>query len=782
MPIAYLSSAETSGPGAGGGATGAFDSTGATLLVAAVSRTTSSGTLTDNQSNTWTQLTTKASTGVESELYYCLNPNTNAAHTVSYTGGNTYPAVVAAAYSGAGIIYDQEAVADANATSVSCGSLTPSGDGALVISFCAHEIGEAQTNDASMTERHDRIWVFGVELGIAYADIVQGAAAAINPNWSSAASDWRIGHQATFYIPSTTNILTIDDGVVQNQPVDGILALRGDFHTKTYTVTSTLNLELVPGGLGALVVTTDGDTRGEHAIDLQKERSVSTMVASGDNSFIGGGEDNTASAAHASVVGGQTNAVSSAHSIICGGSTNVVSTSTYAAVVGGLGNDITSTSTYSSICGGTDHTITASIESTICGGLTNNINASPLSTIAGGARNDITATSNTSTIVGGEDGLIDASTNCTINGGSVNTITIGCIASTVGGGVQNDIDASVQATIAGGNGGTIHNGRRSTIGGGITNTITAGTINIAQQNFLGGGDTNDITDCQDCAIAGGDTNSINASSQSSIAGGNLCAITTTSTLSFIGGGYTNTIDDSLRCVIGGGWINGISNSADYCVIGGGRDNSIAASQYCQIGGGRGNAMTGSGDYNVICGGQLNVGPGTASYTSILGGLVNAVEAQYCVAQGGYSVAALYGESAQASGRLASNGDAQTSVLVARNTTTDATVTSLFLDGSAAVITVPTNTLWTFSAMISGFQDTGAAGAGYKLEGVIARDGSAGAALIGTPIKTVLGETTASWDATADASANTLRLRVTGQAGTNINWVARIEVTQVTSGA
>ena len=49
---------------------------------------------------------------------------------------------------------------------------------------------------------------------------------------------------------------------------------------------------------------TAGGTRGENSVDLQTERTSSTMVASGENSVITGGRDNTASGDYSSVLGG----------------------------------------------------------------------------------------------------------------------------------------------------------------------------------------------------------------------------------------------------------------------------------------------------------------------------------------------------------------------------------------------------------------------------------------------------------------------------------------------
>ena len=61
-----------------------------------------------------------------------------------------------------------------------------------------------------------------------------------------------------------------------------------------------------------------GDARGASAVDLQTERAASTQVASGANSFIGGGERNTASGANSMVPGGYQNVASSTNAYASG--------------------------------------------------------------------------------------------------------------------------------------------------------------------------------------------------------------------------------------------------------------------------------------------------------------------------------------------------------------------------------------------------------------------------------------------------------------------------------
>jgi hypothetical protein len=154
------------------------------------------------------------------------------------------------------------------------------------------------------------------------------------------------------------------------------------------------------------------------------------------------------------------------------------------------------------------------------------------------------------------------------------------------------------------------------------------------------------------------------------------------------------------------------------------------------------------------------------------------------AVGNGSTASLYGAKAYANGSFTAAGDAQKMQLVLRGITTNATITEIFLDGATATqrMVLTNNSLWTFSIYVAGRRtDATGGGAGYRVDGVIRRDTTAGSTtLIGAVTKSVLGETNAAWDVTVDADTTngSLRVRVTGEAAKTIRWVASAEVVQV----
>lgn len=175
-----------------------------------------------------------------------------------------------------------------------------------------------------------------------------------------------------------------------------------------------------------LVVTDDGavqcsgsggDARGQYATDLQVDRANSTEVASGTNSVICGGENNTASNDRAVVVGGLSNVASGVNSFVGGGDNNTAS-GTNATICGG--DNHVASATYTTIGGGTDNEATTD-GATIGGGSSNvssgsysvisggfsNLSEATQSTVGGGSGNEITSTGNYATIPGGRFAVAD---------------------------------------------------------------------------------------------------------------------------------------------------------------------------------------------------------------------------------------------------------------------------------------------------------------------------------------------------------------------------------------
>ena len=105
-------------------------------------------------------------------------------------------------------------------------------------------------------------------------------------------------------------------------------------------------------------------------------------------------------------------------------------------------------------------------------------------------------------------------------------------------------------------------------------------------------------------------------------------------------------------------------------------------------------------------------------------------------------------------------------------TTDATVTTLSLFGTT------TDEVYHYECTVVAAQTTTYAEvASYKLHGTFKNDGGT-LTLVGSVTADHTGEDTGAWDATLDASGTDIRVRVTGAAATNVNWLGTSTITRI----
>ena len=340
---------------------------------------------------------------------------------------------------------------------------------------------------------------------------------------------------------TTRGLLTAADWVIFNGKQASISDWQTAFGsgtqaTSTWSATNAatnVNAAIVPKGTGALLVdlpdgtATGGNARGNNAVDLQHTRTTAAQVASGNQSVVGGGVNNTASGLDSVVAGGRGNIASGEKSFIGGGISN------------------TAAQFYHTIGGGfTNTTQTGGDGQTIAGG-GNNTTGGTWSTIGGGQSN--IANGNYTTVAGGFDHTIQsASQYGFIGSGNVNTIT---------------------------------SGESSVIVGGSSNTVNVAATGIA---FIGGGTLNSIT-AAGSVIGGGRSNTVSGA-DSVIVGGNSNS-TGSSLQSFIGGGFSNSAFNNYS-VICGGYDNTSTGASGF--VGGGEQNNHAGGSYATIVGGQSN--------------------------------------------------------------------------------------------------------------------------------------------------------------------------------------------------
>lgn len=494
-------------------------------------------------------------------------------------------------------------------------------------------------------------------------------------------------------------------------------------------ISSAAQMQLVPGGTGGLTLGTGGNARGQYAVDLQLLRALVTQVASGYGSVVAGAR-NTASASYSTVIGGYTNTVSGAYGTISGGYNNIVAGA--AASIGG-GDSCTSNGSYSTVSGGRNNVIPSTVGSyvTIGGGYDN--------VIAAGSTNN-----GDSLICGGREQDLSGQ-RCTIGGGYRNNVSnaAGCLYSTIVGGRENVVSVDY-STVVSGYLNTITGGNYNVIIGGYSSGIAGGT-----GSFVGGGDSNTIP------VSCGNYNTI-------------------------GGGYSNTIiaaaTNNGNNVIAGGSTSSIQGA--YCVISGGRDNDItlaAGAENAAIVGGFNNTVTATGGY-IGCGYTNTV---SGEYAAILTGVENTASGEVSVASGRAAQATRHGQHTQSSGYLVAAGDAQTSVLVMRNATTDDTATELFLNGGTLRLVIPEETTWFVTVKVVGRQtDDDFTVYGLNWTGLLTRNSGGNATITNsTTVNEYLNDMAWSCAISANTTNQSLEILVQGGATDDINWVARVELVE-----
>ena len=243
-------------------------------------------------------------------------------------------------------------------------------------------------------------------------------------------------------------------------------------------------------------------------------------------------------------------------------------------------------------------------------------------------------------------------------------------------------------------------------------------------------------------------------------------------------------------------------SGDYSFLAGGYDNKASAS-YSAVAGGQGNFATGNSSFvgggidnqannlsSVVAGGRLNVASG--DYSAIGGGREHIANSAFSTVSGG-----AYGSTRGVIGYHAfpacngpilpvPGGLSQAGLLVLGAETTDATPTVIRSNTSAASTTnqliLPNNSAYYFKgsviANVTGAGDTKS----WTFDGQIKRGANAAATtLTGSTVSSPYADAGAStWAAalTADTTNGGLAVTVTGQAGTTIRWVCKLETTEV----
>jgi hypothetical protein len=192
--------------------TSAIDTTGANLLVLALSNYQPGpvATISDSKTNTWTPLTTYEQAGQNRiKLYYVAGPTVGSGHTFTATNATAqYPSVAVAAFAGAHAspfrAESGQAGDTGDASQRHPGSVASGGATDLFVSGCS-ELGAGITLsvDSGFTVT-DFLPGDSNSIGIALAYKIQTSASAENPGWTPSAVMYTMCNLAAFTAAAVT--------------------------------------------------------------------------------------------------------------------------------------------------------------------------------------------------------------------------------------------------------------------------------------------------------------------------------------------------------------------------------------------------------------------------------------------------------------------------------------------------------------------------------------------------------------------------------------------------
>lgn len=182
---------------------GAIDTTGSDLIVVALglSQGSTATNLSDNKSNSWTRLTpSDTGSSMMETLFYCQGPTVGSGHTFTFSETGKFPGLAVAAFSGSlATPLDQQNGANAVASSVSTGSVTPGFDNEILVAgWCTNGTSNDAAIDSGFTIAARVQSSAGASFGAAIAYLLQTTAAAKNPSCSNPSSSVVAATIATF--------------------------------------------------------------------------------------------------------------------------------------------------------------------------------------------------------------------------------------------------------------------------------------------------------------------------------------------------------------------------------------------------------------------------------------------------------------------------------------------------------------------------------------------------------------------------------------------------------
>ncbi len=250
---------------------------------------------------------------------------------------------------------------------------------------------------------------------------------------------------------------------------------------------------------------------------------------------------------------------------------------------------------------------------------------------------------------------------------------------------------------------------------------------------------------------------------------------------FIGGGYANRATGFAGAALGMSNICGGQHS--FCV---GYANTTSNDNCMAIGVSNNLSASlaiGIGSTNVVSATAIAIGDNNnvaANFSMAIGSYCDVPTGDNAYAFGLQAKANKGGQFAKASGMFAAVGDAQVSEFICRRQTTDDTVTVISPNGGGAGIAIASGRTYGFFARVTGRRtDTPGDAFHAVIQGTIANN-SGTTALVGSNTDTAITNSAGTWAATAVANntSDALEIKVTGESGATIRWVAAVTLVEI----
>ncbi|MDR7331759.1 hypothetical protein [Roseateles asaccharophilus] len=295
MAIALLSSVKSGS--SNGATTSAIDTTGAKLLIAALTYNNGvTPTLTDSAGNTWTPLTATSDGSTRStRLYYCINPTVSAAHTFTYGPTSVLGALVVSAWSASGsVAFDKEVGGFASGASVTvagaAASVTPANNNSLLLTafgFGANAVTASPGSGWSLIQCQDGVASTNFGCGALYQIQTTAATiAAATVIGTATGAGNQVDRTAVFYEAASASITVSTPSafeVHQRSGTTGSIQISGTVSGPTEDIEASFNggaYQTIATNVaaGSFSGTLTGQAQGQGTLTVRKKTTTSASA------------------------------------------------------------------------------------------------------------------------------------------------------------------------------------------------------------------------------------------------------------------------------------------------------------------------------------------------------------------------------------------------------------------------------------------------------------------------------------------------------------------------